>query len=114
MADTKAEPTPQEKDDLEFSFDMRRGEQSAHVTVNSRSTYTKTFSFANKLLSVLRTIIPFPYTEKTEPELHVLGGQRVKGMLSVEMGIDFNLPYEEARIKLENAGFTSPTEFILG
>ena len=114
MKDGNAVPAKKDQSHLEFSYDMGQGQQNAHVTVNSRSYYIKTLTFANELLDALRVAIPFPCTEASEPELHILAGDRVRGMLSVEFDIAFVLSYEEALAKLEAAGFKTPTEFYLG
>jgi len=77
------------------------------VTTN---TYGSTISFVNSLAEKLRKAIPFPYNEEDEPKVVVLGGDRKKGMISVEMGISFAIPVYEAKERFKNAGWWNDME----
>jgi hypothetical protein len=97
---------------VEYEFHHSNGfgkGHSVHVGVTT-NCYGKSLSFINELAHKLRTSIPFPYNEESEPGVVVLGGNRKKGMISVEMGITFAITEAEARKCFEAAGWFSDME----
>ena len=100
---------------VEFSYNMGDSTTGrAYVVVNATGNYISTVAWVNELVLVLQTHIPFKYDIASEPEVHALGGKRVKGMLCVEFLIAFSLTNEEAHAKFKDAGFHRGTECILG
>ena len=96
---------------LEFSFAQKPKNGCVSIAVNSHY-YTKTIPFALELEKKLKEVIPFSFEQKGETNLNILGGQRVKGMLSVEMDISYKISDEEALTLLKGKGFSEGFELI--
>jgi hypothetical protein len=114
MNSLETKPTKKKQRHLEYRYDMSVEHKSVHVAVNSANSYCTTILFATELLEAMKAAIPFPCNVSSEPEVHILGGMTRKGMLSVEMIITFELSNDEAESRLEEVGFVTPTELILG
>ncbi len=82
------------------------------VGINSKRHYTKTLAFAAQLLAELKRRLPFKYQITNEPKIEILSGERVKGMLSIEMHVSYSISDEEAKGELDAAGFWSNFEQI--
>jgi len=64
------------------------------------------------LSTTLLSAIPVPFKINMEPEIQILGGDRRKGMLSVEVSIITDLPADELRAALVEAGFWEGLEYV--
>lgn len=97
---------------FEYAFSTpSEGRSTVGITTNC---YGKSISFAQLLDTTLRSAIPVPYRPNQEPEIHILGGNRRKGMLTVELSISTDLSDEELTAALKEAGFYEGLEFYLG
>jgi hypothetical protein len=115
MGNTEKKPTMVSGRHVEFSYNMGDSTTGrAYVVVNATGSYITTVAWVSELVSALQMHIPFKYDIASEPEVHILGGKRVKGMLCVEFLITFSLTNDEVHAKLEDAGFHRGTECILG
>lgn len=97
---------------FEFSFSTPSN-SSTHVAVTT-NCYGKSLDFAQMLASTLRKMIPVPHISTGEPEIHILGGRRRKGMMSVELSIKSSLNDTEIAETLKKHGFSEGLEYILG
>ncbi|MCR4312144.1 MAG: hypothetical protein NUV56_02555 [Candidatus Uhrbacteria bacterium] len=96
-------------------FDLRLVPQTQEgtllIAINPTSSYMKTIPFALGLEKLLKEVIPFTFEQRGETRLEKLGGDRRKGMLSVEMNIAFtNITNDEAIRQLKQLGFTEGLE----
>jgi hypothetical protein len=98
---------------LEFWFSRHPVLPNLNVRVNP-SHYGKRISVINELERELKDKITFKHEIHCEPEVHILGGRRVRGIVSVEMTIEPLIPIEEAVAELRAGGFCEGTEEILG
>lgn len=100
--------------ELEFrysKYDTGRGHLK--VGVNARCRYDKSLAFIKQLAADLLAAIPFSFTIVGEPEVRILGGLRVKGMMSVEMIISPSVGYEDAIAQLQQKWFSEGFEVVL-
>jgi hypothetical protein len=73
----------------EFSY-VLAGRNRIRVAANSNVGF-KTIAFAKELEKKLRLAIPFPFRRVRETEINIVGGDRARGMLRVEMVIMPNI-----------------------
>lgn len=98
-----------------FQFYFRKSPKNADLRVWVHPNhYNKSVDAINDLAAALPTKIPFKFEIVTSPEVRILGGHRVRGIVSVEMLIRFDLIIAEAVRQLEAAGFHEGTEEYLG
>ena len=76
---------------LEFRFSAPPKDGMVTVGVNHSRYYMKGLAEANKMERLLRSRIPFPFEVVDEPEIRIMGGDRIKGMMSVVMRINFGV-----------------------
>jgi dsDNA-binding SOS-regulon protein len=98
---------------LEYRYGQVKDGQ-AHVSVNIADSYDKKLSTANELADVLRRCIPFHHKIAREPRIVILGGDRRKKMLAIEMDVSFQISDSEAVAMLRQCNFTEGMELSLG
>ena len=83
------------------------------VGVNHSLYYTKTIAEILRLWNELKAKIPFEFSAE-EPEVYVIGGDRRRGMISVEMVVKHNFSKETVIAELESSGFCEGFDLYLG
>jgi hypothetical protein len=97
--------------EFRYTGNFRNG--TTTVSVNS-DCYSTELEFAEGLAQRLRESIPFPVESFGKPSMHILGGIRHKGVMSVEMSIKSLLSDETMKQAFAGAGWFSTLEYILG
>lgn len=101
--------------DLEYRYGHPVESETIRVSVNPSRRYDKTIRYIKSLEKLLKDHFTFDYEVTSEPEVHILGGRRVAGMVSVEMTIrPVRITAKDAIAKLERYGFTQGLEDIRG
>ena len=95
---------------LEFRYSMPPENQHVAVGVNSNYYTTTTLSFLQLLCKKLKEAIPFKYEIVSKPEVRILGGDRARGMASVEMMIQFEISDTDALSQLKSKNFAEGFE----
>lgn len=100
----------------EFSYStlFTKGDRNYTTVAVTTNTYGSTVKHILDLEKRLRAEVPFTYRKENEPEVKLLGGNRRKGMISVEMRISTVLSQPSASKLFSKAGFSDGLEYILG
>jgi len=101
--------------DYEFRYNGNRTPLNGTATISINSNcYSTELAFAQELAERLRAAVPFQVELFGKPSMHILGGNRSKGVMSVEMGIKFSVPDATAAQAFADAGWFTSLEYILG
>lgn len=84
------------------------------VAINPVKDYCTEFYFVFGLQEALLKSIPFPFEISSKVEIHILGGDHRKGMVSVEVTIEHSFTDEYAISQLKEKHFHEGLEIILG
>lgn len=88
----------------EFRFNVR-SDSTVIVAINIGDCYIRTLAMANLLYAELVESLGFEHAVVEEPKVVTLGGDRRKGMMSVEMIIRPEPSTQEVKVALEKKGF---------
>lgn len=99
--------------DREFWLHRPSTTHRVNVRVNPNH-YGKGLDVVNGLAEELKAKIPFPHKIASGPDVQILGGSRVRGIVSVEMTITYEISDDDAVAQLRAQGFLEGTEVILG